>query len=78
MSNDQISSGVKAIIQGQAILEDRRTGRKVWEESTLEVKLTESVENETNSVSSFSLSGSIRELIKLFALNIYERLFTTF
>ena len=78
LSNEQISSGVKAIIQGQAILEDRRTGRKVWEESTLEVKLTESVENETNSVSSFSLSGSIRELIKLFALKIYERLFTTF
>ena len=78
MSNEQISSGVKAIIQGKAILEDRHTGHTVWEESTLEVKLTESVENETNSVSSFSLSGSIRELIKLFALKIYERLFTTF
>lgn len=78
LSNEQISSGVKAIIQGKAILDDRRTGRKVWEELTLEVKLTESVENETNSVSSFSLSGSIRELIKLFALKIYERLFTTF
>ena len=78
LNNEQISSGVKAIIQGQVILEDRRTGRKVWEESTLVVKLTESVGNETNSVSSFSLSGSIRELIKLFALKIYERLFTTF
>ncbi|MED5402469.1 MAG: LPS assembly lipoprotein LptE [SAR324 cluster bacterium] len=78
LSNEQISSGVKAIIQGKAILEDRRTGRKVWEELTLEVKLTESVENETSSVSSFSLSGSVRELIKLFALKIYERLFTTF
>ncbi|MDG1488624.1 MAG: hypothetical protein P8R40_10595, partial [SAR324 cluster bacterium] len=63
---------------GKAILKDRLTSHTVWEESTLEVKLTESVENETNSVSSFSLSGSIRELIKLFALKIYERLFTTF
>jgi hypothetical protein len=78
LSNEQISSGVKASIQGQAILEDKRTGLKVWEESALEVKLTESVGNETNLVSSFSLSGSIRELIKLFALIIYERLFTTF
>ena len=78
LSKAQISSGVKGIIQGQVFLEDRRTGRKVWEESTLEVKLTESDENETNSVSSFSLSGSIRELIKLFAAKIYERLFTTF
>ena len=78
LSNEQISSGVKGIIQGQVFLEDRRTGRKVWEESALKVKLTESDENETNSVSSFSLSGSIRELIKLFASKIYERLFTTF
>ena len=78
LSKEQISAGVKGIIQGQVILEDRRTGRKVWEESTFEVKLTESGENETNSVSSFSLSGSIRELIKLFASKIYERLFTTF
>ncbi|MDE0792226.1 MAG: LPS assembly lipoprotein LptE [SAR324 cluster bacterium] len=78
LSKEQISSGVKGIIQGQVFLEDRRTGRKVWEESALEVKLTESDENETNSVSSFSLSGSIRELIKLFAAKIYERLFTTF
>jgi hypothetical protein len=78
LSKEQISSGVKGIIQGQVFLEDRRTGRKVWEESALKVKLTESDENETNSVSSFSLSGSIRELSKLFAAKIYERLFTTF
>ena len=78
LSGEQISSGVKAIIQGQAILEDMRTGRKVWKESKLEVKLTGYEENDTNSVSSISLSGSIRELIKLFALKIYKRLFTTF
>jgi hypothetical protein len=78
LSKEQISSGVKGVIQGQVILEDRRTGRKVWEESALKVKLSESAENETNSISSFSLSGSIRELIKLFASKIYERLFTTF
>ena len=78
LSKQQISSGVKGIIQGQVILEDKRTGKKVWEVSTLEVKLTESDENETNSVSSFSLSGSIRELIRLLASKIYERLFTTF
>ena len=78
LSKEQMSSGVKGVIQGQVILEDRRTGKKVWEESSLEVKLTELDENETNSISSFSLSGSIRELIKLFASKIYERLFTAF
>ena len=78
LSKAQISSGVKGIIQGQVFLEDRQTGRKIWEESALEVKLTESDENETSSVSSFSLSGKIRELIQLFAAKIYERLFTTF
>ena len=78
LSKEQISSGVKGVIQGRVIFEDRRTGKKVWGESTLEVKLTESDENETSSISSFSLSGSIRELIKLFASRIYERLFTTF
>jgi hypothetical protein len=78
LSKAQISSEIKGIMQGHVILEDRRKGSKIWEESTLEVKLTESDENETNSVSSYSLSGSIRELIKLFAAKIYERLFTTF
>ena len=78
LSKEQISSGVKGIIKGRFFLEDRRTGRKFLEVSTLEVKLTESDENETNSVSSFSLSRSIRELIKLFAVKIYERIFTTF
>ena len=78
LSKEQISSGVRGIIQGKVILEDRRTDKIIWEESTLEVKLTESDENETNSVSSFSLTGSIRELMKLFASKIYERLFTTF
>ena len=78
LSQEQISSGVKGILQGQVILKERRTHKKIWEESALEVTLTESGENETNSVSSFSLSGGIRELIKLFASKIYERLFTTF
>ena len=78
LNKEQISSGIKALIQGQVILEDRRTGKKVWEESMLEVRLNESEENEKDTVSSFSLSGSIRELIKRFATKIYDRLFTTF
>ena len=77
-SKDQISTGVKAIIQCQVILEDMRNGSKVWEEEMLQFKLTESERNETDTVSSFSLSGSIRELIKQIAKNIYDRLFTTF
>ena len=55
-----------------------RSGSKVWEEEMLQFKLTESERNETDTVSSFSLSGSIRELIKQIAKKIYDRLFTTF
>ena len=79
LSKDQISTGVKVIIQCQVILEDMRSGgSKVWEEEVLQFKLTESGRNETDTVSSFSLSGSIRELIKQIAKKIYDRLFTTF
>ena len=78
LSNEQISTGTKAIIQGKAVLEDSRTGKKVWEETMLEVKLNEAGENETDTVSNFSLSGNIRELIRRFATKIYDRLFTTF
>ena len=78
LSKDQISTGVKVIIQCQAILEDMRSGSKVWEEEMLQFKLTESGRNETDTVSSYSLSGSIRELIKQIAKKIYDRLFTTF
>ena len=78
LSKDQISTGVKVIIQCQVILEDMRSGSKVWEEEMLQFKLTESGRNETDTVPSFSLSGSIRELIKQIAKKIYDRLFTTF
>jgi len=78
LSKDQISTGVKAILQGEVILEDMRTGSKVWEEKMLQVKLSESGGNDTDTVSSVSLSGSIRELIKQFAKKLYNRLFTTF
>ena len=78
LSKDQISTGVKVIIQCQVILEDMRSGSKVWEEEMLQFKLTESERNEADTVSSFSLSGNIRELIKQIAKKIYDRLFTTF
>ena len=78
LSKDQISTGVKAILQGEVILEDTRTGSKVWEEKMLQVKLSESGSNDSDTVSSISLSGSIRELIKQFAKKLYNRLFTTF
>ena len=78
LSKDQISTGVKAILKGEVILEDMRTGSKVWEEKTLQVKLSESGGNDSDTVSSISLSGSIRELIKQFAKKLYNRLFTTF
>ena len=78
LNKDQITAGVKVIIKCQVILEDMRSGSKVWDEGTLQFKLTESGSNETDTVPSFSLSGSIRELIKQIAKKIYDRLFTTF
>lgn len=78
LSKDQISTGLKASLQGQAILEDRRTGNKVWEEKMIEVKLTESGENQIVNVSSLILTGNIRELIKRFAQKLYDRIFTNF
>ena len=78
LSKEQITSGVKTIIKGQVYLKDMRTGVIIWKESALEVKLTESGANETSSVSSFSLSRSIRESIKLFAIKIYDHLFNNF
>jgi len=78
LSKDQISTGVKAILQGEVILEDMRTGSKVWEEKMLQVKLSESGGKDSDTVSSVSLSGRIRELIKQFAKKLYNRLFTTF
>ena len=78
LSKDQISRGVKAILQGEVILEDLRTGSKVWEEKMLQANLSESGDKDSDIVSSVSLSGSIRELIKQFAKKLYDRLFTTF
>ena len=78
MSKEKISSGMKAILHGEVMLEDLRTGRKVWEEKMLQVNLSESGDNDSDTVSTISLSESIRELIKQFAKKLYDQLFTTF
>ena len=78
MSKEKISSGMKAILHGQVMLEDVRTGIKVWEEKMLQVNLSESGDNDSDTVSTISLSESIRELIKQFAKKLYDQLFTTF
>ena len=69
---------MKAILHGEVMLEDLRTGRKVWEEKMLQVNLSESGDNDSDTVSTISLSESIRELIKQFAKKLYDQLFTTF
>ena len=78
LSKDQISTGTQAILKGKAFLEDRRTGNTVWEETMIQVKITESEENQIENTSSLMLSGNIRELINRFAQNLYDRIFTTF
>jgi len=78
LSKDQISTGTQAILEGKAFLEDRRTGNTVWEETMIQVKITESEENQIEKTSSLMLSGNIRELINRFAQNLYDRIFTTF
>ncbi len=78
LSKDQISKGMQAILKGKAFLEDRSDGTIVWEEKTIEVKITESEGNQVENAASLMLSGNIRELIKRFAQNLYDRIFTNF
>ncbi len=78
LSKDQISTGTQAILKGKASLEDRRTGNTVWEENMIQVKIAESEGNQIENTSSLTLSGNIRELINIFAQNLYDRIFTNF
>jgi len=78
LSKDQISTGTKAVLKGNAILEDSRTGNSVWEEKIIQVKLAESEGNQIENASSLTLSGNIRELINRFAQKLYDRIFTNF
>ena len=78
LSKDQISTGTQAVLKGKAFLEDRRTGNTVWEENMIQVKIAESEGNQIENTSSLTLSGNIRELINIFAQNLYDRIFTNF
>ena len=78
LNKEQVSAGIKAMIGGEAILLDKRTNKKVWQDSMINVQLTESLENEMETKSSISLSRSTREIIKIFASNIYSRIFSNF
>ncbi len=78
LSKDQISTGTQAVLKGKAFLKDRRTGKTVWEEKMIQVKIAESEGNQIENTSSLMLSGNIRELINRFAQNLYDRIFTNF
>ena len=78
LSRDQISTGTQAVLKGNAFLEDRLTGKTVWEEKMIHVKIAESEGNQIENTSSLTLSGNIRELINRFAQNLYDRIFTNF
>ena len=78
LSKDQTSTGTQAVLKGQAVLEDSRTGSSVWEENMIQVKIAESEGNQIENASSLTLSGNIRELINRFAQNLYDRIFTNF
>ena len=77
LSKDQISSGVTATILGDTILVDRRIEKNIWEKS-IKVNLTKSLENEMENTSGISISGRTRQVIKLLAEEIYNRLFISF
>ena len=78
LSKAQISKDTQAVLKGKAVLEDIRTGNRVWEEKMIQVKIAESEGNQIENTSSLSLSGNIRELINRFAQNLYDRIFTNF
>ena len=78
LSEEQISSGIKATIKGKLILIDRRINKNVWDNSIISANLTESIENEMETSSGISISRRTRRVIKLLATKIYDRLFKTF
>ena len=78
LSKAQISTDTQAVLKGNAVLEDIRTGSRVWEEKMIQVKIAESEGNQIENTSSLTLSGNIRELINRFAQNLYDRIFTNF
>ncbi len=78
LSEEQISSGIRATLLGETILTDRRIKKNIWKNSIIEARLTESLENEMENTSGISISGRTRQVIKLFASKIYDRLFNTF
>ena len=60
LSKDQISTGTQAVLKGNAFLEDRLTGKTVWEEKMIHVKIAESEGIKIENTSSLKLSGNIR------------------
>jgi len=78
LSKDQISTVTQSVLKGEAVLEDSRTGRSVWEENMIEVNIADSEGNQVENASSLMLSGNIRELINRFAQSLYDRIFTNF
>ena len=78
LSKDQISTGTQAVLKGEAVLEDSRTGVSVWEKNMIQVRIAETEGNQVENAPSLMLSGNIRELINRFAQNLYDRIFTNF
>jgi len=78
LSKYQISTGTQAVLKGKAVLKDSSTGKSVWEENMIQVKIGESEGNQVENASSLMLSGNIRELINRFAQSLYDRIFTNF
>ena len=78
LSKELISTGIQAVLKGEAVLEDRLTGNIVWEEKMINVEIAESEGNQVENTSSLLLSGTIRELINRFAQNLYDRIFNNF
>ena len=78
LSKDQISTGAQAVLKGEAVLGDSRTGVSVWEKNMIQVRIAETEGNQVENAPSLMLSGNIRELINRFAQNLYDRIFTNF
>ena len=78
LSKVQISTGTQAVLKGEAVLEDSRTGVSVWEKNMIQVRIAETEGNQVENAPSLMLSGNISELINRFAQNLYDRIFTNF
>lgn len=74
----QNTKGVKYALSGRVRLIKRKTGQLLWEEKSMQVEFADSASGFSPSLSEVLVARNLRELTRLYAEKIYERLFVRF